>query len=115
MFKVGDTGVTRGGQRYEVTGVQEHDKYPIVVSVGDGIDVVTADGRAWPMGESPADLMPPDPRPSETQPDRAALVELSSRVLAALCASNGHDDRDADGCARWAVAAARALLRECGA
>lgn len=56
------------------------------------------------------------PAPDTTGPspaDREALVELSGRVLVALAGSG--DAATPEGAASWAVDAARALLRECGA
>lgn len=58
-------------------------------------------------------------RPARTDPPATTderLVELSGRVLVALAGLPVADrELAADEAARWAVAEARALLRECGA
>lgn len=87
MFKVGDTGETRGGNRYTVVRVGVDASYygrrqPIQAEVEDeGTQFYFADGR-FMGGEGPLDLLPP------LRPDRAP-APANCPIIALLLAA-GH-------------------------
>lgn len=60
-WKVGDTGLTRDGRRYEVTAIDSDPDYPIDARIaGDSIErCFTTDGLLWAREDCGEDLMPP--------------------------------------------------------
>lgn len=134
MFKVGDTGVTRDGRRYEVTEVEEggDTTWPVYARVEDDAETecYTATGRFYDAGnDCDWDLMPPTGGVTTLTPEQLAacrcagsppadhevLVELSGRVLVALVREMRGEPWGEGVLAKRAVAEARALLRECEA
>lgn len=59
-FKVGDRGVTRGGNAYIVKEVYSDGEYPVFASVGLGCDRFTHAGWQWATGPSDGDLLMPN-------------------------------------------------------